>query len=375
MVWLALCSLFFYGYGNPKLLWLVCGSIVMNYAFGALVARGSTDARRNLALGVGAATNLLVLITFKYLAPTIALFRSLGLDQLPTLNIVLPLGISFYTFTQIGYLIDRREGLAADLGPARYALFVTFFPHLIAGPVLHVREIGGQLSNPATLRLRAESFAPGLAMFAIGLAKKVLIADPLGGVVADGYAHAQALSLIPAWIVIVGYSVELYFDFSGYSDMAVGLAGMFGMKFPLNFNSPYKARDVIEYWQRWHMSLTHYLTLLLYNPLSTWIMRRRLARGLKVSGKALRDPLVFLSMVVMPTTYTMALAGVWHGAGLQFFVFGLIHAAYLSVNHAWRVFGKKPAASSSVIMRRVRTVLSVAVTYVAVLVPETFFRA
>ena len=281
----------------------------------------------------------------------------------------LPLGISFFTFTQIGFLLDVRHGAVQEKGLTSYLLFVTFFPHLIAGPVLHHREMMPQFAASRTYRLSDENILIGLTIFSIGLAKKML-ADQLSAIAAPGFSSAEPLALLPAWQAALGYSLQLYFDFSGYSDMAIGIARLFNIRFPANFNSPYKAQSVIEYWQRWHMTLTRYLTLYLYNPISLRIARGRAARGLTLGRRPSFGG--FAATVLLPTFITMTLAGAWHGSGLTFLVFGLLHATYLSINHAWRMFRPaswKPSRSAAGVVRRV------ALTYACVLAGAVVFRA
>ncbi len=373
IAWLSAASVFFYGYWNPPFLLLLVCSASFNYGVGHLIGNAATERRKTWAFRLGIAGNLAVLGAFKYLGPSLAFLHANGLKAAPVFDIVLPLGISFWTFTQIGYLVDRRDGLAKELKPLDYSLFVNFFPHLIAGPILHVREIGPQILDPLVSRLRAETFGPGLTMFAIGLAKKVLIADPLSSVVTAGYAHVAKIDMLHGWITILSYSMQLYFDFSGYSDMAIGLAAMVGFRFPLNFNSPYKSRSIVEFWQRWHMTLSRYLNLLLFNPVALMITRSRMRRGLKVSSKAMKDPKVFAAMLVVPTFYTMFLAGIWHGAGLQYIVYGLLHVVYLTTNHAWRIFG--PQRAKHAVPSRWSVAASVTLTYLAAMLAQTFFRA
>lgn len=340
VTWLAICSLAFYGFWNTSFLILLTGSILFNYAVGTTVGRLPDGRRKSLLFAFGVVANVLLLVCYKYLDPTVSFLQDYGLiiDQ-TRLNIVLPLGISFFTFTQIGYLVDRRDHVGENLDFLRYVVFVTFFPHLIAGPILHIRDIGPQLLKRDTFRVAADRVAPGLALFILGLSKKVLIADPLGEPVAAAFTQAQTTGLIPAWVGAVSFALQLYFDFSGYSDMAMGLAHIFGFRFPINFASPYKTRGIIELWQHWHITLSRYLGLLLYNPLAMRITRWRISRGKKINRKALATPAAFLSMVALPTFYTMTIAGIWHGAGLQFIVFGLLNGTCLTINHAWRVFG------------------------------------
>jgi alginate O-acetyltransferase complex protein AlgI len=247
---------------------------------------------------------------------------------------------------------------------------VTFFPHLIAGPILHNREIMPQFAAAATYRASADNVAAGLAIFLIGLLKKCLLADPLAVTVAAGFAHPHELALFGAWQAATSYSLQLYFDFSGYSDMAIGIARMFNLRFPANFNSPYKSQSVIEYWQRWHMTLTRYLMMYLYNPIALCVTRRRVARGLAVNRQGQATAGGFAAMVLVPTWITLGLAGVWHGSGATFLVFGLLHAAYLSVNHAWRLFRPRPPGQ-----RAAAIIGRIALTYGCVLVGSVVFRA
>ena len=361
--WLILVSLLFYGWLNPAFVPLLLVSVGANYAVARLI--GATSGRvQGWVLAGAIAANLLALVYFKYLASL------LGLLGMRFAAPVLPLGISFFTFTQIGFLIDCRQGLARERGFSSYVLFVTFFPHLIAGPILHNREIMPQLATASIYRVSAPNIAAGLAIFLIGLLKKCLLADPLASTVAAGYAHPETLSLLGAWQLALAYSLQLYFDFSGYSDMAIGIARMFNVRFPANFNSPYKAQSVIEYWQRWHMTLTRYLTLYLYNPIALWVTRRRLVRGLAVHRAAQATLRGFCAMVLLPTLVTVTLAGVWHGSGVTFLVFGVLHAVYLSVNHAWRLWwrGSRGTDHGAVVGR-------VALTYGCVLVGSVVFRA
>jgi alginate O-acetyltransferase complex protein AlgI len=376
--WLIAASFLFYGWWNPAYVILLAVSVTFNYLCGlAIVATAATPRRQNAALLFAIAVNLGALFYYKYLFPLLDLLHTSGFVASHfTTEVVLPLGISFFTFTQIGYLVDCKQGVAKERGVVDYFLFVTFFPHLIAGPILHHREIMPQFAEPRTYRFRMENMSVGFTIFAIGLAKKVLVADQLAPTADAGFAHPETLHLLGAWSAVLSYSLQLYFDFSGYSDMAIGVARMFGVQFPLNFNSPYKSRCIIEFWQRWHMTLTRYITLYLYNPVVLWVTRRRVARGYGISRRATATTGGFLSMIVVPTVFTMGLAGIWHGAGLQFFIFGLLHAGYLSINHAWRVFGPRaPQIPRSFPAMATITVGQWLMTYLAVLVAQIFFRA
>jgi D-alanyl-lipoteichoic acid acyltransferase DltB (MBOAT superfamily) len=365
-LWLIAASFVFYGWWNPAGVPLLALSIAGNYGAGRLIASSADrPGLQGWVLGLAVAANLGALVWFKYLAWLLGLAGAPGWMAAPVSGVALPLGISFFTFTQILFLVDCQQGRARDSGPLDYVLFVTFFPHLIAGPILHHREMMPQFADPATYRFRSDNFAVGIGIFIVGMLKKCLIADPTGAGVAAAFAAPAALSMVEAWRASLSYSMQLYFDFSGYSDMAIGLGLMLNLRLPLNFNSPYKAAGIIAYWQRWHMTLTRTITLLIYNPIALAMTRRRAARGLG-SHKSLGG---FASMVAMPTVVTMALAGIWHGAGAQFLVFGLLHAAYLSVNHAWRLW--RPARSAGAM----RHAGSVVLTYLCVLVASVFFRA
>lgn len=375
--WLALCSLAFYAYWNVGFLGLLIASIAMNSGFGHAISLAPKTVRKNWWLAIGVTANICLLAYFKYLEPSLAFLHQHALISTEfDLNIILPLGISFFTFTQIGYLVDRRDGLGEELDLIRYAAFVTFFPHLIAGPILHVRDIGPQLTNRETLKISPQMFAIGATLFVMGLAKKVLLADPLAVLVESGFSEPTHLGLVYSWLVALSYAAQLYFDFSGYSDMAVGLAAMFGIRFPANFNSPFRSRSVIEYWQRWHMTLGRYLNLLLYNPVALTITRWRVKRKLGIGVKDRKRIGVFMQLVAVPTMFTMFLAGIWHGAGLQFVIFGILHGAYLIINHAWRIYRpKSPKEERSLLAQKIIIALNIGITFLAVLVGFIFFRA
>jgi alginate O-acetyltransferase complex protein AlgI len=370
-VFLVLASLLFYGWWNPYFLALLIISIAANYTASRLLVRCVERPRwQNVILTAAITANLSALFWCKYLAAVLSFLRVHGIADIALADPVLPLGISFFTFTQIGFLVDCRQGQAHEPSLLNYGLFVSFFPHLIAGPILHHREMMPQFADPATWRLRAENLAVGSAIFLIGLLKKTLLADPLAPIVSAGYTDPSALTLFPAWQAALAYSLQLYFDFSGYSDMAIGLARLFNLRFPLNFNSPYQSQSVIDYWQRWHMTLTRWLMMYLYNPLALHIARRRVARGLPTDRAARTTLRGFTVMVALLTMVTIGLAGIWHGSAFTFVVFGLLHGVYLCVNHAWRLWrpGPRSAAWHAVAGR-------VALTYGCVLVGSIVFRA
>ncbi len=377
-IWLCLASFVFYGWWNPAFVLLLVGSIAFNYSLSLfLTDRDGEDRQQTILVAAGIAANLLLLGYYKYLFPLLGFLHKVGWEPIDFGSVILPIGISFFTFTQIGYLVDCRQGLVRERGLLNYILFVTFFPHLIAGPILHHREIMPQFADDATYHFKSENLASGLTLFAVGMIKKVLLADQIAPWAELGFAHTSGMPLIQSWSVAIAYSMQLYFDFSAYSDMAIGLGIVFGVKLPLNFNSPYKSSSVIEFWQRWHMTLTRYLTLLLYNPISLRIARRRQARGFSSGRQAALTISGFTSMIVFPTMTTMLLAGIWHGAGLQFIMYGLLFGVYLSINHAWRtMYPPSLRTAPKLAMLQVwSTLWPIVLTYLAVLVSQVFFRS
>ena len=375
--WLAFMSVVFYGVWKPRYVLVLLGSMLVNYAVSRMIAKTrkpdapGTDRAATWWMVGGITANLVALAYFKYLFHFLVFMNQMQVTTTNWRQIVLPLGISFFTFTQIAYLVDLRQGEADPQDFVSYALFVTFFPHLIAGPILHHKEMMPQFAEREK-RLNWDDVAMGLSWFILGLAKKVIIADRIAPFADSAFAHPHQLGVWGAWIGVLNYSMQLYFDFSGYSDMAVGLARMFSIRFPYNFNSPYKSANIIDFWARWHMTLTRYITLYLYNPVALAVSRRRLRMGKPVSKKASRTLAGFAGMVALPTFFTLFLAGVWHGAGSQFIIFGLLHGCYLTANHAWRLWRPKPAQEPR---KWYSAPLGMALTYLAVLVAQVFFRA
>ncbi len=359
--WLALASLFFYGYWNPAYVGLLLGSIACNYAFGLWIAKAGVrreDVRKKQLLVVAIVANLALLAYYKYANFFIGSINSAAGTQWGLGEIILPLGISFFTFTQIAFLVDTYQGKVKEYNFIHYTLFVTYFPHLIAGPVLHHREMMPQFAHASTYRFSHENMAVGLTIFFIGLFKKVVLADGIAkyvGPVFDAPASGMQLTFIEAWGGALCYALQLYFDFSGYSDMAIGLSRMFGVVLPLNFHSPYKSVNIIEFWRRWHMTLSRFLRDYLYIPL-----------GGNRKGRFHR----YLNLMV-----TMLLGGLWHGAGWTFVIWGGLHGMFLVINHGWqslrRALGQDPKASLS----RPMHALSVLVTFLAVTCAWVFFRA
>ncbi len=379
VLWLSFASLAFYGCWRPAYLILLCASVLFNYTAGCLISRRIPNKiPTRWLLGIAITANLAMLCYYKYLFPLFNFIGSYQRSPLHFHDVLLPLGISFFTFTQIAYLVDMQQGEAVQGDLGSYTLFATFFPHLIAGPILHHAEIMPQFQRDRDYRLRLDDVAIGFSWFIMGLAKKVLLADRFALVADPAFDATAGIGTLGAWVGILSYALQLYFDFSGYSDMALGLARMFSIDFPLNFSSPYKAGSIIDFWQRWHMTLTRYINSYLYNPLALGITRRRAAQGKKISRKAMATPAGFASMIALPTLVALFLAGVWHGAGAQFIVFGVLHGLYLSTNNAWRVW--RPASAGSLLpptraaqaFGRAGRVL---LTFVAVLLAQVFFRA
>ena len=266
--WLAVCSLFFYGWWDYRYLPLLVGSICFNYIAGGYIARHAVTQKARFALTAAVAVNLALLAYYKYADFFISSGNALLGTDWTLLHVILPIGISFFTFTQIAFLADAYAGKVSEYRFVYYLLFVNYFPHLIAGPVLHHKEMMPQFDDKRNYRPQLANFAVGITIFAIGLAKKVLIADNLAIHVGPIFSsEAAAPSLFTAWGGALAYTFQLYFDFSGYSDMAIGLSRLFGVRLPLNFNSPYKARNIAEFWRRWHMTLSRFLRDYLYIPL------------------------------------------------------------------------------------------------------------
>src|SRR6266481_465725 len=350
VIWLALASLVFYSVSNWQFVLLLVASIAFNYVIGLLlISKRLRPAWRFAALAIGVAGDLLTLGYFKYAGFLAANFNAIFSTGL-TVNVLLPVGISFYTFTQIAFLVDAYRGNVARYRLPHYALFVTYFPHLIAGPILHHRDMIPQFERAESKRPDPHLILCGLIIFAIGLFKKTCLADGIQPLVALAFGP-NTPSFDKAWIGALAYTFQLYFDFSGYSDMAIGISLMFGIFLPLNFNSPYKATSIIDFWRRWHMTLSQFLRDYLYIPL-----------GGNRHGRTLR----YVNLMI-----TMALGGLWHGAAWTFVAWGVLHGAYLCINHAWINYG--PAVAPR--FARPANIAALVLTFLSVVVAWVFFRA
>ncbi len=326
-VWLVAASLFFYAYWDVKYLPLILGSILLNFAVGTGLARAHPQhqqegqrqrhgVNRKWVLSFGIAANLMLLAYYKYTNFLIANLNTVFGTNHAFHHIVLPLAISFFTFTQIVYLVDSYRGETAEYDLLNYSLFVTFFPHLIAGPIVHHRQIMPQFASRWTLVSRNSNILKGLFIFAIGLFKKVVIADSFAMWADAGFDSGQALGFFSAWATSLSYTFQLYFDFSGYCDMAIGASLLFNIWLPINFNSPYKALDIQDFWRRWHITLSSFLRDYLYIPLG---------------GNRSSAYRTYVNIFI-----TFVLGGLWHGATWMFVVWGAMHGCALGMHRFWK---------------------------------------
>ena len=353
--WLLGASLVFYSHWMPADTLLLLASIGVNFGVGMRISAGGAAARRWLTAGI--AFNLGLLGYFKYAGFLVSnLDAALGLAiQAP--QAALPIGISFYSFTQIAFLVDAFYGKVQETKPVHYSLFVTYFPHLVAGPVLHHAQMMPQFADPAIYRVNSANLVGGLVIFAIGLFKKIVLADGISPY-ADAVFKPADAGMTPdfseAWLGALAYTAQLYFDFSGYSDMAVGLSWMFNVRLPFNFNSPYQAGNISEFWRRWHISLSTFLRDYLY-----------IALGGNRHGTVRR----YLNLAA-----TMVLGGLWHGASWSFVVWGALHGSYLMVHHGFRAACGTPLYARLQASRSWRA-LAWSLTMLAVVVAWVVFRA
>ncbi len=343
-LFLVLASFVFYGYNNPSYVPIIVLSILVNYALSQMMLRSDKKAVRLPLMLLGLTLNLGVLFYFKYYDFFVENLNAALKADFTLMHLMLPLGISFFTFQQLSYVIDSYKKAVPRYNILDYALFVTFFPQLIAGPIVLHSEIVPQFANEKNRHFSFDNFAPGLYAFALGLFKKVVVADTFAVAVEAGYATATGLNTPEAWLVAIGYTLQLYFDFSGYCDMATGIGLMFNIKIPLNFNSPYKSLNIREFWQRWHITLSRFLTNYIYFPLGG-------------SRKGLARTCVNLMIVFLAS-------GLWHGAGWLFLLWGLLHGAASVLYRLFkRQFDALPPA------------LQWLMTFVFVIVAWVFFRA
>ncbi|MEO1429291.1 MAG: MBOAT family protein [Cyanobacteria bacterium J06633_8] len=358
VVFIVAASLSFYGWWNPPYLLLLIFSLIFNYFLGsALSDKININLGNKLLLTLGIIVNLGLIGYFKYANFFLSSVSAVIGTNINIENIILPLAISFFTFQQIAYLVDAYKGETKEYNFLDYCLFVTFFPQLIAGPIVHHKEVMPQFADKSTYRFNPENIAVGITIFSLGLFKKVVFADNIA-VYATPVFNAASKgvepTLIEAWVAALAYTLQLYFDFSGYSDMAIGISRMFGIKLPINFNSPYKAISISDFWRRWHITLSNFLRDYLYIPL-----------GGSRQGEIRRN----LNLLI-----TMLLGGLWHGAGWTFVFWGGLHGTYLIINHQYRSLRKRlghDLKNTNWFDRGCGWLL----TFVAVVVGWVFFRA
>ena len=322
---LVLASLYFYGYFKPSYLVILIGSLVLNYLMCRVMQQNDSGAVRKLMLTLGCLLNISILGYFKY---TGFLLENLNLFfgcSFPAFSILLPLGISFYTFQQLSYLIDTYHGSNRGIGFVDYALFVTFFPQLIAGPIVLPGEMLPQFNDPAKQQLSWANMNDGLFLFACGLIKKCFLADTLAIIADTGFNTGTPLTFAEGWFVSLAFSFQLYFDFSGYCDMAMGIGKFFNIDLPLNFNSPYKSTDFQSFWRRWHITLGRFMMNYLYIPL-----------GGNKHG---------MTRTLLNLLTVFLVSGIWHGAGWLFLIWGGLHGAGILLNRIWQkaVLKKHPS--------------------------------
>jgi len=332
---LALLSLAFYAYWRPIYLWLLLFSIAFNFAVGDRIQHAVATERNRSAMAwltVGLIVDIGMLGWFKYANFFVDNVNAVAGTHWQLDHIILPLAISFYTFQKIAYLVDSARGEARPMSVLDFTLFASFFPQLISGPIVHYKEVVPQLQGPLFGKLIWRNILVGLVILAIGMFKKSVIADTLSGYSDPLYALAdskQSIGFVAGWAAALAYTFQLYFDFSGYSDMAIGLARMFGVKLPLNFHSPLRAANIADYWRRWHMTLQRMLYGYIFQPLSLFLIRG--TWRLELSGWS-----AFAISVALPTFLTFIISGVWHGAGWTFVIWGVMHSVYVSSFEIWR---------------------------------------
>lgn len=320
--WMVFASLFFYSWWNIIYLPLILGSILFNFTVGTIISRNNKQQKRIsnksvLIFGIGA--NIILLGYFKYMDFFIANVNAALGAHWDLMHIVLPLGISFFTFTQIAYLVDAYRGEVKEMDYLNYTLFVTFFPHLLAGPILHHKEMMPQFDSIKNKAVNYRNISMGLFLFSIGLFKKVIIADTFAAWANAGFDYSSTLSLFEAWATSLSYTFQLYFDFSGYTDMALGAALLFSIKLPINFNSPYKALNIQDFWRRWHITLSRFLRDYIYIPL-----------GGNRNGELRTYSNLFTVFLI---------GGLWHGASWMFVAWGALHGIAIVIHRAWQQMG------------------------------------
>jgi len=351
VAWLVIASLFFYAWWDYAYLTLIVFSMIFNFYVGKLLTRKK---HAGMLLSIGISVNLGFLGYFKYTNFFVEQINNVASTNFSIESIILPLAISFFTFQQIAYLVDTKKGLTSEYSFLHYALFVTFFPQLIAGPIVHHKQMLPQFAVVQSTKYDYMNIAIGLSMFSIGFFKKTVLADGMAPYADSVFAQAEAgesISMLVAWGGALAYTFQLYFDFSGYSDMAIGIARLFGIVLPLNFYSPYKSLNISEFWRRWHITLSNFLRDYVYIPLG---------------GNRLGEFSRYRNLLI-----TMLLGGIWHGAGWNFLIWGALHGAYLSIQQIWSQYSPPFA----MIPKSIKKSLAWTLTFIAVVYAWVLFRA
>lgn len=339
-LYLLLASLIFYFVGETKGIWIMLASILINYLFGVFIAYSKTSLLRKLSLSIGVLLNLVLLFCFKYINFTVDIFNSVFDLNIFIPSIALPIGISFFTFQGLTYIVDLYRGdVVLQKNPINIALYISLFPQLIAGPIVRYQDVNKQINQRSVTR---ESFYTGIKRFIFGLAKKIVIANT-AAIIADNIFNMPAAesSIISTWVGVICYSIQIFFDFSGYSDMAIGLGKMFGFDFKENFNYPYIAKSITEFWRRWHISLSSFFKDYVYIPL-----------GGNRRGN------VYVNLIIV-----FFLTGLWHGASLNFIFWGLWHGIFMLLERRLRSdkVSSKPVVT---MMKRIYTLLVIIIGWV-----------
>lgn len=354
---LLLASLYFYSFNQISLFWLISGSILFNYGVSGKIITSSGYLRNAYAV-FSIVSNLSLLFYFKYYGFFLENINGLFKEDLYVANIVLPIGISFYTFQQIAYCVDCYRGKVKNRDFLSYALFIAFFAQLIAGPIVHHGQVVKQYLSDNFAKFNINNLLIGVSIFGIGLFKKKVLADEFASYASPLFvkaAEGDSLSFIEAWQAAASYTFQIYFDFSGYSDMAIGLGVMLGLRLPVNFLSPYKSRSIIEFWRCWHITLSTFLKDYLYVPLG---------------GNRKGQPRRWINLII-----TMLLGGLWHGANWTFFVWGGLHGVYLVINHMWRKFAPANKHLCRIISSSIYSYVAWLLTFLCVIIAWVFFRA
>ena len=344
--WLFFTSLFFYAFGNVKYSILILTSILVNYFISDFLIKVKVPTKRKALFYLAIVFNIGLLCFFKYMDFFIENINWVFGSDIGLLKIILPLGISFFTLQQLAFVIDVYTGQAKENKFIDYGLFVTFFPQLVAGPIVHYKDIIPQFQSKDNKSFRPEALSLGIFIFILGLFKKVIIADTFAPFANEGFNKIGDLHFFSAWGTCLAYAFQIYFDFSGYSDMAIGLGAMFNIKIPANFKSPYKSTNIVDFWSRWHITLTNFITAYIFTP----IVR---------SMPKMTFPYMMFSMFL-----AMTIAGLWHGAAWTFVIFGDLHGAAIVVHHNWKKYKIK-----------IPTYVSWPMTFIFVSMCFTMFRA